>query len=65
MPYRIKMDANESPYDLPGAVKNSLLELLEDSGLNLYPDSDAAVLRESISGYCKVHPDEIIVGAAR
>ena len=64
VPYRIKMDANESPYDLPGVVKKQLArELLEDSGFNLYPDSDAAVLRESKSGYCKVHPDEIIVGA--
>ncbi|NLO81859.1 MAG: histidinol-phosphate transaminase [Clostridiales bacterium] len=63
-PYRIKMDANESPFDMPDRVRKQLAEeLLAGSGLNLYPDSDATGLRKSISEYCNVHPDEIIVGA--
>ena len=64
IPYRIKMDANESPYDLPDGVKKQLAdELLAGSGLNLYPDSESSNLRESISIYCGVQPENIIVGA--
>jgi len=64
LPYKIKLDANESPYDLPELIREQLArELLQGSGLNLYPDSDACALREAIAKYCGVSDHQIIVGA--
>lgn len=63
IPYKIKLDANESPYDLPDAIRQQLAkELVEGYQFNRYPDSDATALRQAISRYCGVSPDEIMVG---
>lgn len=64
IPYRIKMDANESPYDLPDAIRQRLAnELMRGYQFNRYPDSDATALKEAISRYCGVSPQEVMVGA--
>ncbi|SFP62597.1 histidinol-phosphate transaminase [Caldicoprobacter faecalis] len=64
VPYKIKLDANESPYDLPEAIRQQLVkELMEGCQFNRYPDSDATALRQAISRYCGVSPDEVMVGA--
>jgi len=64
IPYRIKLDANESPFDLPDAIRQQLAkELMEGYGFNRYPDSDATALRQAISRYCGVSIDEVMVGA--
>jgi histidinol-phosphate aminotransferase len=64
IPYRVKLDANESPYDLPEAVRMRLAaELLEGNNLNLYPDSDADILRKDIAKYFNISTHEIVVGA--
>jgi histidinol-phosphate aminotransferase len=61
--YRIKMDANESPYDLPLRVREILAdELLEGNSLNLYPDSDANKLREQIAEYLGLNMENILIG---
>lgn len=63
IPYKIKLDANESPYDLPDAIRQRLAkELMEGCEFNRYPDSDATALRQAISRYCDVSPDEVMVG---
>lgn len=62
--YTIKMDANESPYDLPMMVRQALAQsLLSGSGLNLYPDSDANGLREHTAAYLGVARDNLVMGA--
>lgn len=62
--YTIKMDANESPYDLPMKVRQALAEaLLSGSGLNLYPDSDADALRDQTAVYLGVERDNLVMGA--
>lgn len=59
----VKLDANESPFDLPDKVRMKLAgELLKGSALNRYPDSDSNELRCAIAGYCNVKSNEILVG---
>lgn len=63
-PYEYKMDANESPWDLPKNIRETLAqELIDGGGLNRYPDSNASNLREAIAKYCKTQPSQILVGA--
>ncbi|HBH12374.1 MAG: Histidinol-phosphate aminotransferase [Clostridiales bacterium 38_11] len=57
VPYRVKMDANET--------KNYLLSqepLLEKIEANIYPDSDATILRQKLAGYYGCKPNNIMVG---
>ncbi len=62
-PYKIKLDANESPFNLPTAVRKKLADyILENPQLNLYPDTDSVQLREALGGYWKVDKENIIVG---
>lgn len=62
-PYRIKLDANESPFNLPLAVREKLSEFIRnDPQLNLYPDTDSIQLRKTISEHWNVDADGIIVG---
>jgi histidinol-phosphate aminotransferase len=62
-PYRIKLDANESPFNLPLAVREKLSEFIKnDPQLNLYPDTDSIQLRKTISEHWNVDADGIIVG---
>jgi len=61
--YRIKMDANESPYDLPLKIRRILAdELLKGNSLNLYPDSDANRLRDKIAGCLGLNMENILIG---
>lgn len=63
MPYKIKLDANESVYDLPQNIRELLAsELLEGMQLNLYPDSDASVLKNKLSSFIDASSEEILVG---
>ena len=62
-PYKIKLDANESPFNLPQAARKKLAEyILENPQLNLYPDTDSVHLREAIGEYWSVDKENIIVG---
>ncbi len=47
--YIIKMDANESPFDLPPGIKRSIFNDLKKIGFNRYPDPDALELRKDFS----------------
>jgi histidinol-phosphate aminotransferase len=59
-----KMDANESPWDLPESIRKTLAEeLMNGNQFNRYPDSNASRLRQAIGKYCNVSPDQIIVGS--
>jgi histidinol-phosphate aminotransferase len=62
-PYRIKLDANESPYNMPAEARKKLAEfVLNDPGLNLYPDTDSLKLRGDLAEYWNVDEKGIIVG---
>ncbi len=58
-----KMDANESPFALPRAVRQELADwLLNEEDFNIYPDTDNTVLREAISAYYGFGMDWITAG---
>ncbi|MDA1190270.1 MAG: histidinol-phosphate transaminase [Candidatus Poribacteria bacterium] len=62
IPHRIKLDANESPYDVPELIKGELRDALADLPLNRYPDSEAAVLKAALAEHLGVEPSHIAVG---
>ncbi len=59
---RFKLDANESPYDLPEELKNELLLLLKDISVNRYPDPSCKTLRKLIAQREGVEEDQIVFG---
>ncbi|HEX2925359.1 MAG TPA: histidinol-phosphate transaminase [Ruminiclostridium sp.] len=62
-PYKIKLDANESPFGMPLSVRKKLAEFItNDPQLNLYPDTDSTRLREAISEHWGADKEGIIVG---
>lgn len=62
-PYKIKLDANESPFNMPIEVRKKLADLIiNDPQLNLYPDTDSVSLRETIAEHWGVDKEGIIVG---
>lgn len=62
-PYRVKLDANESPFNMPKKAREKLAEFIaNDPQLNLYPDTDSIELRRLLAEYWKVTSNSIIVG---
>lgn len=62
-PFKIKLDANESPFNLPIEVRKKLSDfILKDPQLNLYPDSDSNDLRKVIAEFWDVAKEGVIVG---
>lgn len=63
IPYRIKLDANESPFELPESIRRKLADFfINGPGLNIYPDNESVELRETIAKYWNVDPNEIVAG---
>lgn len=61
--YRVKLDANESPYDLPDNVKKALVGyIMENSDIMRYPDDNAYHLKNDIAQHYNVNLDNIIIG---
>jgi len=59
----VKLDANESPWNLPGTIKRKLTHWLEtEENLNRYPDSDNTALREAAACFWGVEPDNVTCG---
>lgn len=62
-PYKIKLDANESPFNLPLEVRKKLADyILNDPQLNLYPDTDSKRLRRAIGQHWDVNEESVVVG---
>ena len=63
-PWRYKMDANESPWDLPSDIRKALAEdclkvaVLTDIGFKCHP------AQEAIGEYWGLSHDQIVIGAA-
>ncbi|MDR3164703.1 MAG: histidinol-phosphate transaminase [Synergistaceae bacterium] len=59
----IKLDANESPWNLPENIRRKLIRWIEDAeNLNRYPDTDNTVLRGSIARHWGVSPSNVTCG---
>lgn len=62
--YSIKLDANESQFNLSETVREKLCKYItEEFNANFYPDSNCDSLRESIAEYCGTEAENIVVGA--
>ena len=56
------MNANESPYPVPKAVLDPVINTLRETDFNFYPDTDSTELRRGIGKFLDFPPDQILVG---
>ncbi|WP_076591154.1 histidinol-phosphate transaminase [Herminiimonas arsenitoxidans] len=61
LPGLIKLNTNENPYPPSPAVATALQAVPADT-LRLYPDPDSSALKEALSTYHDVQPNQIFVG---
>ena len=62
VPVRAKLDFNESPYDVPEAVKEKVLARLRAKRWSLYPEFGSGRLKRAIAEATGRTPEEIVVG---
>jgi len=60
--YDVKLNANESPFDIPDEIKEEIWSEVKDEKFSLYYDPTALELREKLSHYTGVKKDELVVG---
>lgn len=60
-PCSIKLDQNESPFELPAALKTELFERLQGLALNRYPELSAHSLRQRLAEYLNWTADGIVI----
>ncbi|AEE14252.1 Histidinol-phosphate aminotransferase [Thermodesulfobium narugense DSM 14796] len=59
----IRLDRNESPFDLPLQVKEEIINAFSSLRLNHYPDAWCGSVKEAFSQYVgKIKPEEVTVG---
>lgn len=61
-PRRVKLNQNESPFDIPAALKEEVLDRLRRQGWNRYPPNQTGRLVERISAYTGFPVAGILVG---
>jgi histidinol-phosphate aminotransferase len=57
----VKLNTNENPYG-PSPKALDAIAQVSDSGLRLYPDPDASVLKRAVADYYAVTPEQVFVG---
>jgi histidinol-phosphate aminotransferase len=62
VPLRAKLDFNESPYDVPDAVKERVLTRLKAKRWSRYPEFGSGRLKSAIAAAAGRSPEEIVVG---
>ncbi len=60
--YKIKLNQNESPFDLPPALKQEILEACAQLSWNRYPSFGNRRLVEKLSKHLDVRPAQVLVG---
>ncbi|MCQ2416801.1 MAG: aminotransferase class I/II-fold pyridoxal phosphate-dependent enzyme [Oscillospiraceae bacterium] len=60
--YSVRLDANESYFDLPTVMKAKLADQLEQIDFNRYPDPIATETIEAFASYYQVSPDCVTAG---
>lgn len=58
----LRLDANESPYDLDPDARAAVMNALAATAFQRYPDARATRLRELIAAENGVHPEQVIPG---
>lgn len=62
VPHKIKMDANENPYDIPKHIKEHINKEIINHNFNRYPDPIAIELREALAVEQGVDSSQILIG---
>jgi len=62
-PCKIKLDANESPFDIPQEIKQRIWERVKKEKFNFYYDPNCTELRELLSKYTNINLENIFVGS--
>ncbi|MCA9836672.1 MAG: histidinol-phosphate transaminase [Trueperaceae bacterium] len=57
----IKLDQNESPFELPDHLQEALFERLKGVALNRYPELNAHSLRKHLAEYLNWSPDGMVI----
>src|SRR5207244_746820 len=58
----VKLNQNESPFDVPRELKERALALVAERPWNLYPDFESMTLREAIANAHGLASENILVG---
>jgi histidinol-phosphate aminotransferase len=58
----IKLNQNESPYDIPGKIKNKIIDKIKNKKWNIYPDFTPEDLYKKAAKYLKVKKENILIG---
>lgn len=61
-PVSVKLNQNESPFDLPPALKRELLEAFFQIDFNRYPSEQPTRLIQALESHCGVEPGSVLVG---
>jgi histidinol-phosphate aminotransferase len=59
---KIKLNQNESPFDLPIEIKQKIIDKLKNSNWNIYPDFVPDELYAKVAGYYKLDKENILIG---
>jgi len=62
-PCKIKLDANENPFDIPLEIKQRIWERVKKEKFNFYYDPNCTELREALSKYTNTSSTNIFVGS--
>ncbi len=57
--YKIRLDANESYYNLSEELKEEIKNIIDNIAFNRYPDPNAVKLVEAFADYYNLNPDNI------
>ena len=60
--WKVKLDLNESPYDIPQAVKREIWERVNELQWQRYHDEFERPLIENLAAYEKHDPDGVLIG---
>jgi histidinol-phosphate aminotransferase len=58
----VKLNQNESPYDIPGELKDGLLAQIAQLPWNRYPDFESTTLRQALASHHALKPENLLVG---
>jgi histidinol-phosphate aminotransferase len=58
----VKLNQNESPFDVQPEMKNRILEKLKEKKWNIYPDFIPVKIYEKVAKYYKVKKENILIG---
>lgn len=60
--WNLKLDANESPFDIPDEIKAEIWQATKKNKFCLYYDPTSREVREGLARYCGINPECIIIG---